>query len=293
MSQVRDERKLPHLHQGVLVELVNFDPAIFPFPQPSGGNQGVQVRMEVQLASEGMGLVRGGLRDLVAGLKNAAADPNQLSTALSQIESWFQYFDDTAQKMPEKKVDPERQRLEADRAEFEGQKKQEFQRGIANEIGNHTKNEIKRLLGTHLGGKTVADDDFAVFYNTVVGRLQNLMLADKSYVAKQTRFLDAGDRPGAIKFQKEKLAQLLPDAVAKSYRWAYSMGSGAKPAVKPAPAGTPGKATATAPAGWRRVAGPPNPQDVDRSKTSKDMVWKSQAVLKTGQRIFWGDKVPV
>src|SRR5215831_12909637 len=55
MSQVRDERKLPHLHQGVLVELVNFDPAIFPFPQPSGGNQGVQVRMEVQLASEGMG----------------------------------------------------------------------------------------------------------------------------------------------------------------------------------------------------------------------------------------------
>src|SRR5262249_11526678 len=54
LSQERDNSVLPQLHQSILVELVNVDPAIFPFPQAPGGNQGVQVRMEIQPSSEGM-----------------------------------------------------------------------------------------------------------------------------------------------------------------------------------------------------------------------------------------------
>jgi hypothetical protein len=36
------------------------------------------------------------------------------------------------------------------------------------------------------------------------------------------------------------------------------------------------------------VSGTPNIKDVDRSKTTDDMVYEGKAVLKSGKKVVWG-----
>lgn len=238
--------------------------------------------------------VRGGVADLVQKAIDGAKSLNNpaLNEVLGGIQSWLRYFDEKAQKIPEKKIDPERQKLEQERTAFEQEREQAFVTQLQGQVTGYTQNEVKRLLTGHLGSRTIADDDLVVFYNNVIQYITPLLNGDKAYTDRSQRYLQAKDADGAVKYAKEKMAAILPNAVAKVYKRFYSIGAGGKVQAKPqaAPAG---KAPATpAPQGWVRVQGPPKVEEVDHGKTSQSMKWASQAILRNGKKVFWGDKVP-
>src|SRR4051794_8081485 len=55
LSQILNYGKAPPVHKSVFINVSKVNPAIFPYVEPSRGDQNVQVRMKVQTPAERVG----------------------------------------------------------------------------------------------------------------------------------------------------------------------------------------------------------------------------------------------
>jgi hypothetical protein len=120
------------------------------------------------------------------------------------------------------------------------------------------------------------------------------LLKDTGFNTKYDNLCNAKDHDGAFKLLQSKAEMrtqrgttLLADATKKVYRtWYGEPKLGSKPAPKVGQ-----QQQVAAPKGWVRVAKAPSPDEID-SRASRGLIYNSQAVLKDGRKIYWGDRVP-
>jgi hypothetical protein len=109
-------------------------------------------------------------------------------------------------------------------------------------------------------------------------------------------YSEAKDTQGLVSFMQAKLGDVLkslpgkPGAIEKATKLFFRNVAPAKPA--PPKAAPNGKPAAPAPQGWAKAAKPPAAHEIDSAKTTWEMRFDKQAVLKSGQRVYWGEKVP-
>lgn len=138
---------------------------------------------------------------------------------------------------------------------------------------------------------------------TVLGAGGNSAKGIKSaFEKKYDAYIDNGDKAGAQKFLQSRAEPLLQDAVSKAYKWLYgapTLGSGkqnAGGAGKDKGAAGAGKGGngdgSNAGGGFELIGYDPKPDSIDRAKTTRAMIFKNQAILKSGKKVTWKQGAP-
>lgn len=118
---------------------------------------------------------------------------------------------------------------------------------------------------------------------------------------KYDAYLDNGDKQGALKFLQSRAEPLLADAVQKAYKWYYgtpTLGSKKKGAEGDKGAAGAGKNDgkggdgSNAGGGFELIGYDPKPESIDRAKTTRAMIFKNQAILKSGKKVTWKQGAP-
>lgn len=111
---------------------------------------------------------------------------------------------------------------------------------------------------------------------------------NKAYTEARDRMKQAGNIEGLkrhIQTHFDKAVPTIIQRVAKLYN--LKPRSAGTQTAKKAATVTPGVKTLVPEKGWVRVSAPPNPRDVDRSKTNPDMVLDNRAIMKDGRKVYW------
>lgn len=193
-------------------------------------------------------------------------DPGIASLA-TKLAEWFNPLQQLAQKAPERKVEPERQKLEADRTKFENDKRADFQRGIVSEIEADGGKQADTIIDQLSGGK-LSPEAKTRLKGVITSELDASLKADTAFIQKRDRLLAEGDRSKIVTNYKAEIAKRLPDIVKKVHREFY----GAKPVAKvPTDIGT-GRAAQT--------GKQPDASTIDWNRTSRRDVLDGKAYIK-------------
>lgn len=219
--------------------------------------------------------------------------------ALKKVAEWANKVGSVAAKAPEKpKVDPQ---IASQQEQINNEKAQIFNQKFSDTFGGWRNDRIR----TEVAAITPKDRNHTDFQmntigNRVVEEIKGILTSDAEYQKNLKRIYDSRNMAELLKFTKARTDKLLPEAVKKVYRSLYSDFTGKKKVVVTPAKGAPvaGKEApakgAPAVKGWTKVKpeNAPKPDDIDRSKTDFAMGFRKQAILKNGQQIYWGDKIP-
>lgn len=96
------------------------------------------------------------------------------------------------------------------------------------------------------------------------------------------------------KFTRSRTSKILPEVARKAYKSLFSNPTAQKTAVKTATTTKTGTAAVAPVAGWAKVSADkaPTPDQIDSKKTTFEMKFKKQAILKNGTKVYWGNNAP-
>jgi hypothetical protein len=179
-----------------------------------------------------------------------------------------------------------------------------FQSFTTPKFESHLKDLFKdKAIPAHVNKQEVYKRAIANVF-LVLGAGGNAAKGIKSqFEKKYDAYLDNGDQQGALKFLQSRAEPLMADAVSKAYKWLYrgessgkGNGAGAGKGNAAAAAGKGGNAAAgdgsNADGGFVLIGYDPKPSSIDRSKTTNAMIFKNQAILKSGKRVTWKKGAP-
>jgi hypothetical protein len=232
--------------------------------------------------------------DVYRGLVNLKDNP-QAQELAKHLADWYNGIKRIASKIPEKKIDPDRKKLEDDRANLTTQT-EKLRNDTVNQI---TIPQLGKSMTTHiekqakLAGfdlKNFAEEQpgsYKAMRREILSRVMNTAAADAKFVKNYKDVMKTGDTNRAAQMMNRKHDSILADStiiadVAKDY------GITKKSATKPNAQRQPGNGNnATPQAGVLRVAAKPDPKTIDWSDKRTDM-FESRAVLKNGKVVTWG-----
>ena len=224
-----------------------------------------------------------GLSNALRGHLSASAGRNQRA-GIKEILDYVESFRSIAAKVPEKKVDPERQKLETEKQTFAQQKAQEVSRAVDRESIQHRDSIIAREIKPFGDWGTMDPDRRGAVAAWISQRIGKTLQADRGFMDRRTRLIASGDRDGLARLEQGKLDEMVPRLVPQAAK-VFGVSAAAK--VQPKEAAKPTQAAAKPPQGWSQVKSAPNPSNIDRRKTSADMIFKNQAILTDGRRVQW------
>jgi hypothetical protein len=208
--------------------------------------------------------------------------------AAKLLADWYGGIEDLAQNVPEKKIDPERQKLEQEKSAFAQQKQKEYFDSVSKDIFSHVKSEVETEINVLSKGKKIDADSMAVLTFNIenrIGQRLNKMGKNNQY---QTA-LASGDKNTAVKMAKQLINAGLKEDVKYIYKM-FSGGSKTEPKpVAPKPV-TSTSTTTSVPT--VKLNKQPSADRIDYSpgRTTKDMIWDNKAYLKGKKELFtWGD----
>lgn len=199
-----------------------------------------------------------------------------------KLAEFYNGIEALAAKQPEKKIDPERQKLEAEKKTFEESRQQEFTKGVSSEMRTFNAKGLEADLAKQF---KLAGKDYEAFKKkvpeTVITMLEKAnaellkeMEKDATFVKQHNSLIASRNREKVLEMTQKKSSALIPEVVKKVYRLFNAPGApvaGKKPATttdgKPAPAGT------------IRLKQAPDPAKVDRQRTTDDMIFDNTAYL--------------
>jgi hypothetical protein len=211
----------------------------------------------------------------------AKAD-DQTKPLLEKLWNSIEGYRTLAAKVPEKKVDPERQRLEEEKQQWQQQKIQEIGDSVNRGTAQYRNTVIARELKPFAKWEDLDDDRRAAVIREVRERTKKIVNVDEDFKNSRLRYLQAGDSEGLAKLERDWVDQHVPGIVPKVGKLFWSN-------PKPQPKGD-AKPTANGikpPQGFKTVSAMPTADKIDRRATTRDMVMKNQAVLIGGQKVTW------
>jgi hypothetical protein len=203
----------------------------------------------------------------------------------SNFVSWYNSIGDIAKKAEDPRVKSllaERAKARDDESKSE---QQSFLKEYRTEAVNSVLDEAGKVFDSFFRGRKLDPEDRMDLLKDAVKLVNQKMEADKAFMEERDGHLTHRDRHSALQLTKARFARELPDAVKRIAR-RYGMASG-----------TPGNGNQQrqqqapgAPkveAGWTAVNARPDPMDIDRGRTSNDMILSKRAILKDGKKVDW------
>lgn len=196
-----------------------------------------------------------GVYEALAKLQQLASSNKDVQAAMEPLGAFWNTVFETAQKMPERRVDPERQKLDADRQQFEQEREKLFNHGVMSDARGHMEGEIEAQLGRFFAQagadiKAIRRDDpdyFGVLVKECDDRMADAITKDQAFQTNKSRFQQARDAEGLKQLYRRKIEKDMPDIAKTVYRL-FTRGATVAPA-KPKPpaqaatAGRPGTST--------------------------------------------------
>jgi len=211
--------------------------------------------------------------------------------SLKRIADWVNGIGTTAKKVPEKpQVDP---KIAEAQKNIDNQKAQLFNNEFSSEFGGWRNRQIVTEVGKVANGRQLTEYQMETLGERVVNDIKNILTSDEDYMKNLRRLYDARDKGELLRYARTRTAKLLPEAVKKAYRSLFS-----NPVAKKKAATATTTATTTTVAtpvkGWQKVdpSKAPTPDQIDSKKTPFEMKFKKQAILTSGQKVYWGTHVP-
>lgn len=227
---------------------------------------------------------------------NQDVNSKEALAQIEGIEQWVGGLKELASKAPvTPQNDPKTQELTQREQTIQQNEHKQFLGGVTRDYQSYAGSKISVEL-KQLAPKGIPEGASGKIIEQVNAELQSILFKDKAFVTKYENLCNAHDHEGALKLLKSKVetkgqrgTTLLADATKKVYRtWYGEPKLGTKK-----PASAPGVVTGQAKAaqGWTRIGKPPTPDQID-SRQSKGRIFFSQAILKSGAKVYWGDKIP-
>jgi len=197
-----------------------------------------------------------------------------------------------SKKVPEKKVDPERLKLNAEKEQWNDQKV----RAKNDEwLGEATKNQNAKIsdsLKDYIKGKNITDEQIKLLSSNIDARAKKMMMKNPEIMKQMKTLLSMDDKTKFIKYMNSKIEKFVPAATHDIWK----MFNGVKGTSKSTPVKEIAKTTAktTAPILINRI---PKPSEIDREATEKlaasqnktynSMISSNTVVLKNGKIVKW------
>lgn len=221
--------------------------------------------------------------------------------SLNKAVGYLNSINEIATKTPEKpKVDPQ---IAQQQQQIDSERTKIFNDRFSDRFVSWRNPEIlKNLSELSPKGKQFSDTQRSFFVRGVVEHIKNVLSADSDYNKSLERIYNTRNVEDLLKFTKSRAEKLLPEAAKKVYRELFTETTlgGKKPAQQVAKPGQqplkPGAQPGNQPQnkGWLKVSADkaPKPDDIDNKKTDFGMKFKKAAILKSGQKVYWGERPP-
>jgi len=204
----------------------------------------------------------------------------------SNFVSWFNSVGEIARKAE----DPRVKSLLAERAKARDTEQQtqtnEFLKGYRGEAINSVIGEAEKVFDSFFKGRKLDPEDRMDLLRDAVKLANQKVEADKAFMEQREGHLTNKDSHSALQLTKARFARELPDAVKRIAR-RYGMTSGTpangnqqRQQQQPDGGGQPA-------AGFVAVNARPDGMDIDRSRTSNEMILSKRAILKDGKKVDW------
>lgn len=221
------------------------------------------------------------------GLKEKAAE------VIGRIGEWAKGIRELASKAPAK-----REAQPSDQREQDLQKREQglFNRDLGTSLTAERDRMAAKELSAYLKGKTPTQAQAEAFNAELTRQLRTLIrAADQKFDQNTEAYASQRDKDGYMAYVKAAWQKHMALAVKRAY--AYAFGEPKLGAKKPDAKPNADRAAAPNAKGWTKVAQRPSAQDIARGRganqTTDEMILTQKcAILKNGQKVYWGDKVP-
>lgn len=204
----------------------------------------------------------------------------------SNFVSWYNSIGDISKKAE----DPRVKALLAERAKARDTQAQtehnEFLKSYRTETVNTVVDEASKVFDSFFRGRKLDPEDRTDLLRDAVKLANMKVQADKDFMAQQERHLELGDSRSAMQLTKARFARELPDAVKRIAR-RYGMTSGTPANGNKGQQPPPAAGGAKPQPGWIAVNARPDGMDIDRSRTTNEMILSKKAILKDGKKVDW------
>src|SRR6202795_1428679 len=204
----------------------------------------------------------------------------------SNFVSWFNSVGEIARKAE----DPRVKSLLAERAKARDTEQQtqtnEFLKGYRGEAINTVIGEAEKVFDSFFKGRKLDPEDRMDLLRDAVKLANQKVVEDKAFMEQREGHLTNKDSHSALQLTKARFARELPDAVKRIAR-RYGMTSGTPANGNQNRGQQPPGGGAQPPAGFVAVNARPDGMDIDRSRTSNEMILSKRAILKDGKKVDW------
>lgn len=247
---------------------------------PEGFNSTITRLWDKEFEAVGLGNGLSNLQEAIkTGNKEAAL------SILKSIGDWK----DSISGIARRAEDPRVKSLLAERAKQHDTKQQtehqEFLKSYRTETINDVSTDAFKIFDSFFKGQKIDPEDRKDLV-TEAARIANAKVeADKDFVTQRDDHLKAGDAHSARQLTKARFAREFPDAIKRIARRYKMVGAPAIPGQQTRTEQQPGQQNRTP--GWTVVSSRPEPEEIDRSRTSNDMIISGKAILRNGRKVDW------
>lgn len=228
-----------------------------------------------------VGFIENGIKPLIAAIQ--AGNKEAALEIANSIHQWQNSISETARKGPS----PREKALLAERAKQHETREQSEKDDLIKQYRTDSMNGIvedgSKIFDSFFKGRKIDAEDRNDLLREAFAVANRAVSADKQFTEQRDQHLNAGDSAAALKLSRARFARELPEAVKRVAR-RYGMIAGP---VKNTLTEKPNGGTPPAAQGFTQLNALPNPNDIDRTKSPKEMLQSGRAILKNGRKVSW------
>lgn len=211
-----------------------------------------------------------------------------LKDAIAQMWHTLDGYRKAGDKAPERKIDPQNEALTRREQELVERETKALLSPIRNEGIRQLQTVTEREMTQSYQWSATDPDVKAAVLDRVKTEVMKASGKDKAFVAEFNRLKARGDAAGLSRHVKNFQDRVTPTIVQRVARLFAVKPKGAGPQIVKKPlANETAQAAKPAAQGWTRVNGQPTASQMDRSKTTADMILDNKAILKDGRKVTW------
>lgn len=225
---------------------------------------------------------------------SAMKDNPEAQKAAQELAGWYNGIQETASKVPEKKVDERTSALDKRTQELDAREHNSFVQSVNSQalpkLVTGIETELTREMkaagqNVNLASLKKSDPDgYNLLMENCRAAVKREVLKDQQFIKNYDAALAEKNSAKAMKMLDGKHAKVLPEVIGKVYKAFRGISTAANPKPNNGAAGGEGKAAV--PAGWVHVSAFPGGHAINHSHPETRVIDR-KAVLKDGRKVTW------
>lgn len=151
----------------------------------------------------------------LAGAYDRYKDNPQAQAVIAEVHNALFDLKEKSAKFEEKRssVDPDREKLQQEKSQFEQQRRADFEGGIANDAEKYLKDKMQPEIDRIINGRKIDKDAMSGYQEMVQAKVEKLLGAIPGFGDKLEAFYRTGDKAKSLQYIQQKYNQVLPEAV--------------------------------------------------------------------------------